>query len=122
MASSFHARRVVEDPERAAVSGDDEIVAVNYQIANGADGQIVLQRAPGRAVVEGNEDADFGAGKEQAFAHGIFADCVHVSVIWQARDDYFPGLAGIVRAVDIRMKVVHLMAVNCGVGSGRVVA
>jgi hypothetical protein len=115
-------RDVVQDPEGAAVGGHDEIVAVNHQIADGGDGQIILQWMPGRAVVKGHEDADFGAGEEQAFAHGIFADCVDVSVFRQARDDFFPGLAGIVRAVDVRMEVVHLMAVNCGVGCGRVVA
>ena len=111
-------RDVVEDPECAAVRGDDEIVTVNGEIADGADGQIILQRAPGGAVVEGNEDADFGSGEEHAFAHGIFAHGVDVGVVRKASVDFLPGLAVVVGAIDIRMEVVHLMAVNCGVGGG----
>ena len=59
-------RDVVENPERAAVSGDDEIVAVNGQIAHRGDRQVELQRLPVVAVVERNVNAEFGAGEEQA--------------------------------------------------------
>jgi hypothetical protein len=113
---------VVEDPEGPAVGSDDEIVTMNHEIADGADGQVILQRAPSGAIVEGNEDADFGAGEKQAFAHGIFAYGVDIGIFWQACDGLLPRLAVIVRAIDIRMKVVNLMAVDCCISCGRVVA
>ena len=67
-------RDVVENPEGAAVGGDDQIVAVNDEIADGTGRQIILQRAPGIAVVEGNEDARFRfRRKEDLCARGLRA-------------------------------------------------
>ena len=61
-------RDVVQDVESAAMRGDDEIVAVHLDVAHRGRRQAVLQRLPGRAVVERDEDAALGAGEEQAAA------------------------------------------------------
>ena len=72
---------VVEDPERAAVRRNDERVIVNDHVVDRRDGEIELERLPVCAVVERNIDAGFGAGVEQAFALGIFADGVDVNIV-----------------------------------------
>ena len=59
-------RDVVENPERAAVGGDNQVVAMNRQIAHGSVRQIQLQRLPGIGVIKGNVDRGFRAGKKQA--------------------------------------------------------
>ena len=95
---------VIQNPERAAVRGDDEVVVVNPEIAHGGVRQIQLQGLPVVAVVERDPDRIFRAGKQQAFAHGIFAHRVHRAEVGQAGGDQLPGLAAVVRAVDIRMR------------------
>ena len=45
-------RKVVENPESAAVGGNDEIVIVDDDVAGIAGGEIQLQRLPVVAVVE----------------------------------------------------------------------
>jgi hypothetical protein len=61
-------RDIVENPERASVRGQHEIVVFDDQIVDRRDRQVDLQRAPVRSVVEGDEDAALGAGIEQAFS------------------------------------------------------
>src|ERR1700735_3923827 len=72
--------------------------------------QIQLQRFPVIAVVEGNPHAGSSSGKEQALPDGDFAHGVDRSVIRETVSDQLPGLASIVRMVDIRMKVVDAEA------------
>ena len=118
--SDFPQRRdVIENPERAAMGGDDEIVVVNPEIAHGSVRQIQLQRLPVIAIVKRNPDGIFRAGKQQAFAHRIFAHRVDRAEIGQAGGDQLPGLAAIVRAVDVRMQVVDAEAADGGVGGCR---
>ena len=105
---------VVENPEAAAVRADHEVVVVNHQIANRSGGHVEPQRLPVVAIVEADEDGEFGAGEEQALAHGIFADGVD-GRIGQAADDLLPGVAAIVRAIDVRLQVVEADAVDGGV-------
>ena len=50
-------REVVENPESAAVGGDDEIVVVDDEVAGVAGGKIQLERLPVVAIVERNVDA-----------------------------------------------------------------
>src|SRR6185369_1920809 len=65
---------VVEDPEGAAVGGDDEVVALHDQVADGDGREVELEGLPARAVVEGDEHAGLGPRVEQALAPGILAD------------------------------------------------
>jgi len=43
---------VIQNPEGAAVGGDDEVVVVNPEIAHGSVRQIELERLPVVAIVE----------------------------------------------------------------------
>jgi len=71
---------VIQDPERAAVRGDNQVVAVNGQIAHRGVRQIQLQQLPGVAIVKGNIDRSLGTREEQALACGIFAHSIDRSV------------------------------------------
>src|SRR5260370_23583780 len=64
---------VVENPERAAVRADDEIVAMNWEVAHGGVGQVELQGVAVVAFIERNKNRAFRTGKKQPFAPGVFA-------------------------------------------------
>src|SRR5260221_2456144 len=110
-------RDVIEDPKRSAMSSNNNIVAMNDQIADRSRRQIHLQRLPMIAVVPGHIHGAFGAGKQQSLALYIFAHRVDGLVFGQAADDFLPRLSAIVRAVDIRMQVIEPEAVHRRVGS-----
>ena len=105
-------RDVVQDPERAAVGGDHEIVAVHHQVVNRRDGQVELQRLPVRSVVEGCVHAALRAGKQQALASGIFPHRAHVEVLRNAVHQQRPGLAEIRGLIDIGLLIVELVTVH----------
>ena len=107
---------VIQNPERAAVRGYDEVVVVNPQIAHGGVGQIQLQGLPMIAVVERDPDCVLRAGKQQPFAHGIFADCIDRTDFRQAGGDQLPCLTAVVRAVNVGLLVVDAEAAHGGVG------
>ncbi len=103
---------VVHDPERAAVRGDREIVAVHGEVANRGDRQIELQRLPRRAVVKRNVDAPFGAGIEHPAAPRILANGVDERALRNAADDEAPRCTAVVRLIDIRRVIVEAVPVD----------
>ena len=64
---------------------NDQIVAVNRQIADGSHRQIKLQRLPVVAVVERYINAQFSSGKEQSLFLGVFANAAQESMWSQCR-------------------------------------
>jgi hypothetical protein len=46
------------------VRANDQVIAVNGQVAHRGVGQVQLQRLPGITIVKGDEDRRFGPGKE----------------------------------------------------------
>src|SRR5512133_1696283 len=58
---------VVEDPKRAAMRGDDQVVVVNDEVVDGRDRKVQVQRLPSLAIVERNVGASLSPGVEQAF-------------------------------------------------------
>ena len=54
-------RQVVQQPKRASVCRDHQIIIFNHQIVNWCYRQIQLQWLPMRAVVERNKNADLGS-------------------------------------------------------------
>ena len=111
---------VVEDPEGAAVGGDDEIVVLDDEIVDRGGGQIQFERAPVCAVVEGNIDAGFGSGVEQAALLGIFANGANEGAIGNAVGELGPGLAVVGGFVDVGFEVVALVAIDGDVGGAGV--
>ena len=57
----------------------------------------------------------FGSSEKHSLADGIFADYVNGSVVGQAGGDFFPGLAAIVGAIDVRVQIVEAETIDCGV-------
>ena len=108
-------RDVVEDPERAAVRGGDQVTAVDINVADGGDGQIELQWLPVLAVIEGGVDAEFGSGEEQVALLGVFADGADKVVLGDAVDGELPGFAVVVGDVEIRLLIVEAMTIDGGV-------
>src|SRR5260370_11197296 len=70
--------KVVQNPERAAVRGNHQIVVVDDHVVDGHRRQIELQRLPVRAIVEGNPNAGFGAGVKEPLALRIFSNSMTV--------------------------------------------
>src|SRR6202043_3127833 len=97
---------VVENLCRTAVEFEDEIVVVNPKVAHRRVRKIELERLPMVAVVEGNPNAIFRAGKKQASAHMIFADCVNRRAVRQAAGNQLPGLAAVPGAIYVRLEVI----------------
>jgi len=113
-------RDVVEDPERAAVRRNNQVVAVNREIAHRGVRQIQLQRLPGISIVEGNIDRCLGAGKKEPLAGGIFTHGVDGSIRGQPGDNLLPVGAEVARAVDVRIQVVEAKSIDGSVGRARV--
>src|SRR6185312_13539272 len=107
---------VVDHPDTTAVRADDEIVAIDLEIAHRSDGQVELDRLPVVAVVERHERAALGAGEEQALAHVVFFDRVDVDAGRESGRDPLPGLAEVARAIDVGLEVLELVPVDAGVG------
>src|SRR3984885_7229476 len=78
--------------------------------------EIELQGLPVVAVVERNPNAIFCAGKQKAFADGIFAHSVDGSVIGQAVRDRLPSFSAVMRAINVRMQIVDAETADGSVG------
>jgi len=74
--------------------------------------QIQLQRLPVVAIVEGNPNTLFRAGKEQPFSQRILANRVDGCVIRQTIGDALPGLAAIVRSINVGVRIVNSEAAD----------
>ena len=109
-------RNIVENPERAAVRGHNQIVLVNPQIAHGGVRQVELERLPVVAVVEGDPHAGFGSGEQQTLPHGIFADGIDRRALRQPVRDQPPGLPAVMGAVNVRTEIVDAEAADRSIG------
>jgi hypothetical protein len=111
---------VVENPERASVRSDDDVVAVHDEVAHRRDREIVLQRQPTIAIVERNVDRFLGARKQKAGLLRILAHDVHGFVVRDAVDDRAPGLSAVVRAIRVRMQIVEALPAHGHVRGERI--
>src|SRR5574341_980085 len=72
----FKRRDVVEDPDRAAVSAEDEVVVARMDddVVHRHGGEIHFDARPGAAAVEAGEGAVLGADKKQIGAARVLAN------------------------------------------------
>src|SRR5947199_10875418 len=103
-------REIVEDPEGAALSGENEILVSDLDVGDRRGRQIQLEGLPVCAVIERDVDPELGARIEQTgtvrvFAHyarglvgsnSIFAVC-----------EPLPRFAEVIGAVDVRREVAE---------------
>ena len=78
-------RDVVEDPERAAVRADRDVVVLDDEISNRRRRHVEPERRPVVAVVERDPDLRLGPGEQQPFPLRIFAHDVDRRAVGQCR-------------------------------------
>src|SRR5207302_5994068 len=78
--------------------------------------QVELQGLPVRAAIKGNPRTRFGAGIEQSFALGVFANGVNVRAVGESGSDWRPGLAEVAGLKKVGLEIIDLMGVDRGVG------
>ena len=61
-------RKIIENPERATVGRDNEILLLDHHIGNLNDRQVQLKRLPIVSIIEGNVHAELSASIKQPFA------------------------------------------------------
>src|SRR6185503_7738164 len=103
-------RQIIQHPERTAVCRYDEIVIFDDEIVYWCYRQIQLQRLPVRAIIKGDESAEFSSRVEQTFALGIFAHSVHIGAIGNSSGDCTPIFSEICRFENVRFEIVELMS------------
>src|SRR5207249_2684388 len=62
--------QVVEDPERATVRAEHEVVVLDHEVVDGNDRQVAAKSLPAAAVVERDVRAGLGAGVQQPLLGG----------------------------------------------------
>ena len=100
---------IVEHPKSTAVGAYHDIVhvvvSVKHHVADRRARQILPKRLPMLPVVERRENRCLGPNEEQALLFGVLTDNMYLTarafIGRQTRDDARPGLAAIVRAIDV---------------------
>src|SRR5439155_6338546 len=99
-------RNVIEDPERAAMSSDHQVVVLDHDIVDGYNGQIQAQALPMCSVVERHVETCLSSGIEQAAPHRVLADHTRKVVVRYSSRDLRPGLPKIIGLVKIGSEIV----------------
>src|SRR5205085_540027 len=71
-------------------------------------------------VIERDENADFGPGKQKAFSFRVLANSANISAVRNPVHDRAPRLAEVVSLVDVRLEIVETMSIYRNVGGVRV--
>ncbi len=103
---------VIENPERAAVGRDDQILIVESEIAHRRVRQIQLQRTPVIAVVQGKPYGLLGTRIQQPAAHRILAHRVGRGVLGQAGGNELPAPPSIPGPVNVRLEIIDTKAAH----------
>ena len=99
---------------------DDEIIAVDLEVAHRRDGEVELQRLPIVTVIQRHERSALGAGEEETATNRILLHGVHVDAGRQSARDLLPCLAEITSAINVGVEVLQLMAVDARVSCPRI--
>jgi hypothetical protein len=102
-------RDVVEDPHGAAMGTTHQVVVFDDEIINRTNGQVELEQFPTVAAIERHVEIGFGAGKQQAFAHGVFTDNPYEMVASNPADNPRPGHTTVGGAIDVGCVVVEFV-------------
>src|SRR5262245_49245022 len=107
--------QIVDDPKRATLGRDNQVLAMNLDIGNRNVWQIQLEWLPMTAVIERNEQAEFSTGVKQPLAVWILSDYSRRPISWYAVlpiGQSRPGIAVIVSAINVRFIVAEQPAVD----------
>ena len=109
---------VVEDPDRASVRGEDEIVVARMDgdVVDRHRRQVEFQPRPVAALIVRNEQPALRAEEEELRIAEMLADDVdRAGVVGDAAADRLPGRAVVGRHENVDAEVVAAMAVERGV-------
>ena len=112
--------QVVEDPQRAAVCGDDQVVIFDDEIVDGDRRQVQLEIPPGFTAVGREHDSALGAEIELSLLLWILSHRVQIHILRKFRVDALPRLAVVGCLKEVRMHVVEPVRVNDHVGNRRI--
>ena len=110
----------IEDPEASSMRGDDQVVAMDHQVAHGDRREVELERLPVVPVVEGDVHAEFGGRVQQAASGRILPDGVDEVAIAQAGDDGLPVPAPVAGAVELGLAILDPVPIHGDVGGSGV--
>src|SRR6266849_1560740 len=103
------------------MSRRDEIAVFDHQVMDGHGGQLQLQGMPVLAVVEGDLYSSLCPCIEQPAPDRIFADHPCKVIFSESPCDLRPGLAKVLRFVEIGLEIVQFVAVGGYIGRGGIV-
>ncbi len=109
-------REVVENPERAPVRGNHQIVILDHQIVHRRRRQVQLQRTPVRTIVERNKHSGFSSCIEEPALLRIFPDYSHKASIRNSLTQFRPAFSVIAGLKDVRPQIVELVSIHSHVG------
>ena len=92
---------------------------VEFDVGHGNVRQIQLKRLPMPAVIERDEHPEFRARVKQPFAIGIFAHHARRPIGWNsilAVSQTGPGLAIVVRAINVRLIIAEQITIRSVIG------
>src|SRR3989442_343135 len=102
-------RKIVEDPEAAAVRGQNEVRVLHDHVVDRHDGQAAAEPTPLRAVGKRDVDAGLRARVEKTLARGVLADHAGEVVSRDAIRDLRPGAAEVLGLEEVRTEVIVLV-------------
>src|SRR5262249_25133151 len=97
---------VIQDPKGAAVRADDQVGAVDRQVAHRGVRQVELKRLPMVAVVERDMYCSLSAREKKATAEGVLPDGVDRRIVRQPFDGLPPAPSAIAGPVDVWLEIV----------------
>src|SRR5713101_2728804 len=103
------------------MSRRDEIAIFDHEVMDGHGGQLQLQGMPVLAVVEGHMYPGLCSRVEQPAPHRIFAYHPRKVIVSESPCDLRPGLAIVLRFVEIGLEIVQFVAVGGYIGRGAIV-
>src|SRR5262249_32965951 len=111
----FDWSEVVEDPDGAAVRGENEIVvgSLKLNVVHRNSGKIIFEGGPVSAAVPRNPEAEFGPGEKKIAVARMFANDVDgAGGVGNAGADGLPSFAVVGGSEDIDAVVVGAMTVE----------
>src|SRR2546426_2023356 len=102
-------RKIVEDPEAAAVRGQNEVRVLHDHVVDRHDRQAAAEPTPLRAVVKRDVHAGLRARVEKTLARGVLADHAGEVVSRDPVRDLRPSAAEVLGFEEVRTEVIVLV-------------
>ena len=113
-------RDIIENPERASMGRNHQIVVLDDQIVHRRRRQIQLKRLPLRPIVERHVHPGLSPRIKQPALFRILAHHAHESIVWNSLRQLRPRLAVVAGLVNVGMQIVELMPISRHVGRPRI--